>query len=99
MLAAARSGSFVFELSVPRQSHGLIALVSRCHIDAKSKWQPVRFTVLLVLARVIVAGHETRTDSTVQLSVRNSMVEHPAGITANGMSTELATCRRVIIPN
>src|SRR5687767_14268629 len=49
---------------------------------------PVRVTLVLVLPRVIVAGHATRIDSEVQLSVRSSIDAQPAGNTANAMSAE-----------
>src|SRR5688500_8148470 len=56
---------------------------------------PVSVTVVLALPRVIVAGHATRMDSAVQLSVSSRTDEQPAG-TINAMSAELATRRRLI---
>src|SRR5688572_23178302 len=57
---------------------------------------PVSVTVLLALPRVTVAGHETRMDSAVQLSVSSWTDEQPTDSTVNAMRAESAIRRREI---
>src|SRR5688572_2118093 len=57
---------------------------------------PVSVTVVLALPRVIVAGHATRMDSAVQLSVSSRTDYQPTSSTNNTMTAEQAPQRRLI---